>query len=119
MRADATMDSRYKSILQKPSTSAIPIGGNAEAASEAVKAQNFGDLFRIITGSNAVYSKSNPGVPIAYTVRFLKDNNVAKMGYITDYTATECTPWKESRLTVHNDGAYVARASLRYYPRNS
>ena len=115
---DMTAESRYKSILQKSSITAVTIGGNAEVAAKAVIARNFGDLVPIITGSNAVYSKSNPGVPIAYTVRFLKDNTIAKMGYATSYKSTECTVWKESRLTIYNGGIYVARAFARYYPRN-
>lgn len=116
---DLSLESRYKSILQKSSMSAVTIGGNAEVASQAVTAQSFGDLVPIITGANAVYSKSNPGVPIAYTVRFLKDNSIAKMGYTTDYTSTECTLWKPSVLAVRNDGAYVARAYVTYYPRGA
>lgn len=114
---DMNLEARYKSILQKSSMTAITIGGNAEVASQAVTAQSFGDLVPIITGSNAVYSKSNPGVPIAYTVRFLRDNTVAKMGYTTDYTATDCMLWKQSVLQVHNDGGYIARASVSYYKR--
>lgn len=114
---DMTLETHYKSILQKSSMSAITIGGNAEVASQAVTAQNFGDLVPIITGSNAVYSKSNPGVPIAYTVRFLKDNSLAKMGYTTDYTSNECTLWKQSVLALRNDGAYVSRGYVSYYPR--
>jgi thiol-activated cytolysin len=116
---DMSLESKYKSILQKSSISAITIGGNAEVASQAVTAQSFGDLVPIITGENAVYSKSNPGVPIAYTIRFLKDNSIAKMGYTTDYTANECTLWKQSVLDVRNDGGYVARAFVTYYPRNA
>lgn len=114
---DMNLEAHYKSILQKSSMTAITIGGNAEVASQAVTAQSFGDLVPIITGSNAVYSKSNPGVPIAYTVRFLKDNTIAKMGYTTDYTATDCTLWKQSTLQLTNEGWYVARGYVTYYPR--
>lgn len=116
---DMNLESHYQSILQKSSMTAITIGGNAEVASQAVTAQSFGDLVPIITGSNAVYSKSNPGVPIAYTVRFLKDNTIAKMGYTTDYTATDCSLWKQSTLQLRNDGAYIARGYVSYYPRGS
>lgn len=113
------LESHYQSILQKSSMTAVTIGGNAEVASQAVTARTFSDLVPIITGSNAVYSKSNPGVPIAYTVRFLRDNTIAKMGYTTDYTSTECTLLKESMLSLRNDGAYVARGYVTYYPRGA
>jgi thiol-activated cytolysin len=116
---DASLESHYKSILQKSSITVVTLGGNAEVASYAVTAQNAGDLAPILTGANAVYSKSNPGVAIAYTVRFLKDNALAKMGYTTSYTATECTRWHQSQLSVYNGGGYVARAYARYYPHGS
>ena len=57
-------------------------------------ARSAGDLVPIITGENAVYSRSNPGVPIGYVVKFLKDDQVAKLGYATEYTATECSAIK-------------------------
>ena len=63
-------------------------------ASEAVEARSAGDLVPIITGENAVYSRGNPGVPISYAVKYLKDDQVAKLGYTTEYTATECSAIK-------------------------
>lgn len=114
----AEMEARYQSILQNSSMEVITIGGNAEAASYAVTAQNFGDLQPILTGENAVYSVSNPGVPIAYTVKFLKDNKIAKMGYTTDYTATECTVSHQGRYRVKCSGWYVARFSVTYTDYN-
>lgn len=110
----ATLEAKYKSILQNSSIEVVTIGGNAEVASQAVTARNFGDLEPILTGTNAVYSKSNPGVPIAYTVKFLMDNKVAKMGYTTDYTATECSTSKMGRIKVYGPGWYIARFSVTY-----
>lgn len=85
------METRIKNILESSTTTVVTLGGNAKVASEAVSATNFGDLQTIIKGDNAVYNKSNPGVPIAYTIRYLKDNSLAKMGYTTEYTVNECT----------------------------
>lgn len=102
--ASGETEVKYKEILQKSSITTVTIGGNAEVASSAVSATNFGDLNPILTGENAVYSKSNPGVPIAYTVRYLKDNSFAKMGFTTDYAVESCTenvyPAKE--MTFYN-----------------
>lgn len=95
--ASGDLEAKYKSILAKSSMTSVTIGGNAAVATEAVNARNFGDLKPIITGENAVYSRNNPGVPIAYTIRYLKDNSFAKMGYTTEYTAKKCT----SKLVVN------------------
>jgi thiol-activated cytolysin len=105
------METPHRSILQRSSITVVTTGGNDEVASQGVTAQSSGDLYPIITGANATCSKSNPGVPIAYTVRFLKDDTIAKMGFTTDYTANGCTLRKPSTLQVHHDGAYVPRHS--------
>jgi len=97
--ASGTVALKYKEILNKSNITTVTIGGNAAVASEAVSATNFGDLQPIIKGENAVYSRSNPGVPIAYTIRFLKNNSLAKMGYSTDYVALNCT----TAGRVHNE----------------
>ena len=85
-----TVNSQYDEVLKKSSITVVTIGGNAEVASEAVNATGFASLKHIITGENAVYSRNNPGVPIAYTIRYLKDNTFAKMGYTTDYKIKNC-----------------------------
>ncbi len=86
-----TVNSEYDEVLKKSSITVVTIGGNAEVASEAVNATGFASLKNIITGKNAVYSRENPGVPIAYTIRYLKDNTFAKMGYATDYDIVDCS----------------------------
>lgn len=89
-----TVNATYDAVLKNSSITIVTIGGNAEVASEAINAANIeegpGALNYIITGENAVYSRDNPGVPIAYTIRYLKDNTFAKMGYTTDYRIENC-----------------------------
>lgn len=85
-----TVNSEYDEVLKTSNITVVTIGGNAEVASEAVTAVGPGSLNSIITGKNAVYSRDNPGVPIAYTIRYLKDNTFAKMGYTTDYSIEQC-----------------------------
>ncbi len=101
----ATLEATYKSILAQSSITTVTIGGNAAVASEAVSARNFGDLEPIIKGENAVYSRNNPGFPIAYTIRYLKDNSLAKMGYTTEYTAKDCSSHliQNERINFKND----------------
>jgi len=99
VNATATVKSEYDEILKNSTITVVTIGGNAEVASEAVTATGPGSLVPILTGKNAVYSRDNPGVPIAYTVRFLKDNSLAKMGYTTDYSIQDC----KTRDFVHRD----------------
>lgn len=94
---DGNLKTRYEKILQESSIDLVTIGGNAAVATEPITsastntANTILDKIRgIISGQNAVYSRNNPGVPIAYSVFYLKDNSLAKLGYTTEYTANEC-----------------------------
>ncbi|MBQ4914985.1 thiol-activated cytolysin family protein [Maribacter sp. MMG018] len=113
-----SVDSEVKSkeILASSNITTIVIGGNAEVASEAVSARNFGDLSPIIKGENAVYSRDNPGAPISYTVRFLKDNTLAKMGYTEDYQVEECISEGKTHRTVDfiNDTGRTFKFAISY-----
>jgi thiol-activated cytolysin len=107
--------------LKETSTTVVTIGGNAAIASEAVAAKTFGDLQEIIKGENAVYSKGNPGVPISYTIWYLKDNKQAKMGYTTDYSIPSCsqTLVPGAKISVQNDALYTTRFYVRYKDKNN
>lgn len=112
---------KIKNILANSSTTVVTIGGNAEIASEAVSARNFGDLQKIIKGVNAVYNKSNPGVPISYTIWYLKDNKQAKMGYTTDYSIRNCSQSlvPGAKLSVQNDAGYLIRFSVHFKDKDN
>jgi hypothetical protein len=108
-KRDASGDTEitYQEILENSSITTVVLGGNAKVGAEAVSAKNFGDLEKIIKGENAVYSRDNPGVPISYTVRYLKDNKLAKMGTSTDYQVVNCV----TTGTVHNEIRFTNRLS--------
>ncbi|MCB0748312.1 MAG: thiol-activated cytolysin family protein [Ignavibacteriae bacterium] len=100
---DGNLKTTYEEILTESSIDLVTIGGNAAVATEPISssktnsANTILDKVRgIISGQNAVYSKDNPGVPIAYSVFYLKDNSLAKLGYTTEYTANECVTTQNS-----------------------
>jgi len=109
-QVDGDMETRYEEILERSTVEVITLGGNAAVASEAVTARSAGDLEPIITGENAVYSRSNPGVPISYAVKYLKDDRLAKLGYTTEYTATECTSEQTANTVTINLKEFYVRA---------
>jgi len=106
---DGDLKTTYDEILRESSINLVTIGGNAAVATEPISVANTNsastilDKIRgIISGENAVYSKNNPGVPIAYSVFYLKDNSLAKLGYTTEYTAKECvTTQKANTIKVY------------------
>ncbi len=115
----------YDQVLQTSSINVVTIGGNAEVATGAIASSNIedgpGGLNYIITGENAVYSRDNPGVPIGYSVRYLKDNSLAKMGYTTDYRVEECgsLPFNHDEITVENDSYHDTRFRLEWRGQDS
>jgi thiol-activated cytolysin len=112
--AEGNLEADYKRILSNSSITYALLGGNAEVVSSIASAQNFKDLEPLIKGKNAVYSKTNPGVPIAYTVRFLKDHQIAKMGFTTDYTKEICERKANLFVRLDHAGGYVAKYEMTY-----
>ncbi|MEL6823849.1 MAG: thiol-activated cytolysin family protein [Calditrichota bacterium] len=106
---DGSLESEYQRILNNSSLEVVTIGGNASVASRLVTLNGTeGQLETVIQDTNAVYSINNPGVPIAYSVFHLKDNSLAKLGYTTDYTATECVQVRnKNTVKITMDEFYV------------
>ena len=63
---------------------------------------------------DARYRRDNPGLPVAYTVAFLKDNEFARMGFTTDYTETQCVRYPNAFVKFTHAGAYVARFQVTW-----
>ena len=123
--SEGDIDTEYDKILRTSTVTVVTLGGNAEATSQLhniTKGENGnGYLRNVIEGENAVYNRNNPGLPIAYTIRYLKDNSLAKMGYTTDYSYTECSvqDFVHADLKVINDyQSFNAWVKLHYKYRD-
>ncbi|MEO1632522.1 MAG: thiol-activated cytolysin family protein, partial [Bacteroidota bacterium] len=88
---DGDLAATYENILQESSVEVTVLGGNPGDYPSAFSSPSPGDLAQVIEGENAIFSANNPGEPIAYAVKFLKDDTLAKLGYTTEYTARECS----------------------------
>ncbi len=108
----------YEKALSKSKMTLITIGGNAEVNTRAVDATRIEDLNEIIRGRNALYSKRNPGQPIAYTIRFLKDGRLARIGYSTDYTELICERHRHGWIGVRNNGNTRAKLMMSWKEGN-
>lgn len=116
---DINAKAKYDQVIANSKITAVSMGGNAETSAEIVSARQAKDLEPIIKGKNAVYSKNNPGVPIAYTVKFVKDNAVAKIGSTTDFTETNCEQLSNIFVKVVHAGAFVGTFKFTYDVPNS
>jgi thiol-activated cytolysin len=108
-----SIKANYERIANNSQFTVITIGGNADVAAQVLppgQIKNFKNAIR----ESATYSRSNPGLPIAYTVAFLKDNSLAKLGFTTDYIATECKEYNNGYVSVKHDGGYVAKWQITW-----
>ncbi len=118
LSAQVDASASYRKTLEKSKVTLITIGGNAEVNTRAVDASRIEDLHKVIQGKNALYSKNNPGQPIAYTIRFLKDGRLAKMGYSTDYTEMIFERHPHGWIGFKHSGAYVAKFFMTWKEGN-
>ena len=108
IQAAGSLESKYKEILRSSTFTVITLGGNAAVATEILTSSMdaYGGMLSVISGDNAIYNRSNPGVPISYTVRYLADNSLARLGSQTEYTATECS-FNTVQVTVNYKGIKI------------
>ena len=90
------LETRYKKVLNESHIKAWVLGGNSEEALKALNQQDengvsFVDLQNLLV-KGANFSKGNPGLPVSYTVRHVKDSSQIKLVLNTEYTAKECNP---------------------------
>ncbi len=83
------VSSEYKKIVNESKMSALIMGGSGAEAVGSIG--GFEPLKNyILTGGN--YSKDSPSAPLSYTLRFLKDNSIAKIVLNSKYNVRECNP---------------------------
>lgn len=89
----------YEAVLRNSTFTAVVLGGSAKGAAEFNG--NLEGLQRFIE-AGAVFDERNPGAPIAYTVRFLKDNKIASVNLTTDYIQTETNYVEDGYIDIYN-----------------
>ena len=110
------LEATYKDIINNASFTALAIGGGAETPVQIFAGGSEAGLkgLKDYIAKDARYRRDNPGLPVAYTVAFLKDNEFARMGYTTDYTETQCVRYPIAFVKFAHAGAYVARFQVTW-----
>lgn len=88
----------HEQVLDRTRIAYFVRGGNAGLALAPISSADSatpGSMYQAIRNflanpEAANYSAANPGVPIAYTLNYLKDRSVAKMSYTTVYDQRDC-----------------------------
>jgi thiol-activated cytolysin len=108
--ASGDLKAKYDDITKNATFTAVAIGGGTAEAARIFSGAATGELQGLKEYFDAGrYARDNPGLPIAYVVRFLKDNALATIGATSDYTELECTRYKNISIRVVHHGGYVAK----------
>ncbi|HEV2099259.1 MAG TPA: thiol-activated cytolysin family protein [Stellaceae bacterium] len=109
-------NAKYQDIIRNASFTALAIGGGAQTPVQIFSGGSDAGLagLKDYIAKDAGYRRDNPGLPVAYTVAFLKDNEFARMGFTTDYTETECVRYPNAFVKFAHSGAYVAKFQVTW-----
>ncbi len=102
---NAAQKTAYDNILASSEITAATLGVGGQVTSNVIGAA---DIARSIKGPSMTYSKANAGVPVSFTVNFLKDNAAATVGATTQYGAEDCRTFPNYWLKLIQNGAYSA-----------
>lgn len=117
-----TMDAASKQVIDDSTIQAYAIGGSGRPVAPAI----LGDAtaFATYVGEGANFSARSPGAPISYTVRYLKDNDLARVAATSDYviktTQKDPQPVRVKNVkvgwsTTDNDKDYNTQPQIRVY----
>lgn len=83
------LDSTNSSILNTATVHATIVGGNGLEAAKAVSGFDGAEGLKqyLVNGGN--YSKDSPGVPIAYKLRYLRNNALARVVFNSQYNLAD------------------------------
>jgi thiol-activated cytolysin len=101
-----TAGSTYESILKNSKFTYCVWGGNEKDG--ATLTSDFSTLYDLIA-SGAEFNSSNRGMPISYSVKFLRDNHNANIITAGNYTTATTTAYTSGKVTFTLDAGYVAQ----------
>lgn len=99
------LKAKYKSITDNSTFTVYTVGGNAQTPT--VLAGGDISVLSEVIEKDAVYRRDNPGLPIAYTVAFLRDNSVASVNSASDFVETNCVEYPNGFVKLQHQGGYV------------
>ncbi|MDD3354136.1 thiol-activated cytolysin family protein [Zoogloea sp.] len=96
VEAGGEASSEFKNILNSSEITYIVIGGDAGAAVKPLSAAAGDNMYAKLMNylgqaKTARYSAANPGAPIAYTLKYVDSEEIAKMAYSVVYDEKKCS----------------------------
>ena len=94
-------EAEHEQTMNNTTIKALVVGGGATSGANLIQStNNFNDWVE----DGGTYNKNSVGAPLAYTLRFLNDNSVAKLILAGEYQVRECDvlPITEEITLTHN-----------------
>jgi len=100
-----------KKVAKTAKFSAIVLGGKSDQGIFDSK-----DLSKIqdYIANGATYSAKNPGLPIEYSVKFLKDNSLARIGLVGHYTTYTSVEYPFAVVKMKHTGGMLGRWKVEW-----
>lgn len=105
---ESGLDARYRETLNRTKMHVMAIGGASEPVVELISNGPTGIQNYLEEGAN--FNEDSPGVPLAYTLRYVNDNSVANVLLSTVYTARNCFK-ATGRFIISNVGIRCERSN--------
>ncbi|MBN1696192.1 MAG: thiol-activated cytolysin family protein [Spirochaetales bacterium] len=77
----ASLDIEYKNIISESTINVRIYGGSGESACQIFGYESFVDWIK----KGGEFSKASPGAPLSYTLRYVRDNSVARVILASEY----------------------------------
>ncbi|MEM7106148.1 MAG: thiol-activated cytolysin family protein [Bacteroidota bacterium] len=87
---------QHEAVFDATSIKALIVGGSASDAVQSITGIQ-GIIDYIIQGGE--YSANSPGAPLAFTMRYLSDNSIAKIVLASEYKVRNCEPLPSETMT--------------------
>lgn len=87
-----TNNTQFNSAMSNVNVQFYAMGGDSSLGFSVAQAKSISGILSIL-GNNVTFSSNNVGVPVSYTVRYLKDNSLVAMNSTTSYTVNQATPY--------------------------
>jgi hypothetical protein len=99
VNGDANVAAERQRIIQDSDIRVLVLGGSGSSAVNVLTGDKVAGIEKLLR-EGADYSPSSPGVPISYQLRYLKDNDVARLSLTTEYDDRRVTPIGIKQLLV-------------------
>lgn len=114
---NATTRNHYDQMARNARFAVMVFGGDARDGATLQRADNLSQLEEVIR-RGAALNAANRGLPIAYSVSFLRDEEVARVAFTTRFVQSQCTTHPDAFVRLRHDGAFVARFRISWKERN-